>query len=110
MSPTPRGEVAIVGMSCVFPGAADVQAYWENILHKVNAVGDPPPEWEAELFLDPRGDANDRLYCARGGYLGRLAEFNPAEYGIMPNSVDGTEPDHFLALRAAYDAWPTRAT
>ena len=98
------GEVAIVGMSCVFPGARDVRSYWENIIHKVDAVSDPPPDWESELFLDPEGETNDRLYCARGGYLGPLAEFNPAEYGIMPNSVDGTEPDHFMALRAAFEA------
>jgi acyl transferase domain-containing protein/phosphopantetheinyl transferase len=97
-------EVAIIGMSCVFPGARDVRAYWENIIHKVDAVSDPPPDWESDLFLDPEAETNDRLYCARGGYLGPLAEFNPAEYGIMPNSVDGTEPDHFLALRAAFDA------
>jgi len=98
------GDIAIVGMACVFPRAPHLQAYWENIIHKVNAVGDPPPEWEADLFLDPDADANDRVYCARGGYLGGLAEFNPTDYGIMPSSVDGTEPDHFLALRAAYEA------
>jgi acyl transferase domain-containing protein/phosphopantetheinyl transferase len=91
-------------MSCVFPGAKDVQAYWENIIHKVDAVSDPPPEWESGLFLDPDAETNDRLYCARGGYLGPLAEFDPVDYGIMPNSVDGTEPDHFLALRAAFEA------
>ncbi len=66
-------------MSCVFPGAPTVQAYWQNILNKVNAIGDPPPEWESELFLDPSVEANDRVYCARGGYLGALAEFDPDE-------------------------------
>jgi acyl transferase domain-containing protein/phosphopantetheinyl transferase len=91
-------------MSCVFPRAPSLQAYWENIIHKVDAVSDPPPEWEADLFLDPEADGNDRLYCARGGYLGPLAEFDPVAYGIMPSSVDGTEPDHFLALRAAFEA------
>ena len=98
------GDIAIVGMSCVFPGARDLRAYWENVIHKVDAVGDPPPEWEPDLFLDAQAESNDRLYCARGGYLGELAEFDPAAYGIMPSAVDGTEPDHFLALRAAYDA------
>ena len=94
-------DVAIIGMACIFPGAKDVQRYWENILHKVDAVSDPPPEWEAGFFYDPASDANDRTYCKRGGYLGKLAEFNPMDFGVMPNSVDGTEPDHFLALRQA---------
>lgn len=104
-SPAPPGQdVAIVGMACVFPGAKNLQSYWENILNKVNAVGDPPPDWESELFYDPQSEANDRVYSIRGGYLGKLAEFNPVEYGIMPSSVDGGEPDHFLALRAAHEA------
>ena len=36
------GGVAIIGMSCLFPGAPDVDAYWRNILGKVDAISDPP--------------------------------------------------------------------
>ena len=97
-------DIAIIGMACVFPGAANAQQYWENILAKVDCVGDPPPDWEAELFWDPDSTENDRTYCKRGGYLGKFAEFDPAAYGIMPNAVDGAEPDHFMALRTAHDA------
>jgi acyl transferase domain-containing protein/phosphopantetheinyl transferase len=99
-----RGPIAIVGMAGVFPGASDVHRFWQNILAKVDATGDPPPEWEAELYLDTERRSDDRPYCVRGGYLGPLAEFSPSELGVMPSSVDGTEPDHFLALRVAYEA------
>ena len=91
-------------MACVFPGAPDVQAYWENIISKVDAVTDPPEDWGAGVFYDPESQANDRIYCKRGGYLGDLARFDPLAYGIMPLSVDGGEPDHYLALRLAYEA------
>ena len=37
-------DIAIIGMACVLPGAPDKQRYWENILHKVNAIADAPPE------------------------------------------------------------------
>ena len=100
----PKEDIAIIGMACVFPGAAHMRQYWENIIHKVDAISDPPADWEAELFWDPASTENDRTYCKRGGYLGKLAEFDPYAYGIMPNAVDGTEPDHFMALRAAHDA------
>src|SRR6185295_15416052 len=33
-----------------------------------------------------------------------LFRFEPREFGIMPNSIDGGEPDQFLALRIARDA------
>jgi acyl transferase domain-containing protein len=96
--------IAIIGMACVFPGAPNVQRYWENILRKVNAISDAPPEWEAELFYEENTKSDDRTYCKRGGFLGKLAQFDPFAFGIMPNAVDGGEPDHYMALQAAHDA------
>jgi acyl transferase domain-containing protein/phosphopantetheinyl transferase len=99
-----RDAVAIIGMACVFPKAPNVRAFWENILGKVDAIGDPPPNWGAETVYDPTSSANDRIYCKRGGYLGDLARFNPLAYGVMPRAVDGGEPEHFLALQVAHEA------
>ena len=104
MSRSHPGDVAIVGMACIFPGAPNVQTYWENIVSKVDAIRDPPEDWEAELFYDPDSSENDRIYCKRGGYLGDLARFDPLRYGVMPASIDGGEPDQFLALRVAHEA------
>ncbi|HLV02076.1 MAG TPA: beta-ketoacyl synthase N-terminal-like domain-containing protein, partial [Acidobacteriota bacterium] len=59
---------------------------------------------EGYRYLDPNSEENDRIYCPRGGFLKELAEFDPVEHGVVPTSVDGTEPDHFLALRAAREA------
>ena len=41
-----RGDIAIVGMSCLFAGAPDLDTYWRNIVSKHDAVSDPPAdEW-----------------------------------------------------------------
>jgi acyl transferase domain-containing protein/phosphopantetheinyl transferase len=103
-SSTSGSDIAIVGMACIFPGASDVQTYWQNIIGKIDAISDPPDDWEADLYYDPDSNANDRIYCKRGGYLGELARFDPIKYGIMPNSINGGEPDQFLALQVAYQA------
>lgn len=95
--------VAIVGMAGLFPNAPTLQAYWENIVNCTDAVTDPPEDWERDLFA-PEDGHGPRIYCVRGGYLGKLAEFNPLEHGVTPSSIDGTEPDHFLALRIAREA------
>jgi len=104
MSSNGSTDIALIGMACVFPGAPNVQRYWENILKKVNAISDAPPEWEAELFYEANTKADDRTYCKRGGFLGKLAQFDPFSFGIMPNAVDGGEPDHYMALQTAHDA------
>src|SRR5689334_3185400 len=97
-------DVAIVGMSCLFPGAPNLRAYWRNIVGKLDVVSDPPQDWDGDLYYDPDSHENDRVYCKRGGYLGDLARFDPLRYGVMPSAIDGGEPDHFLALRVAFEA------
>jgi acyl transferase domain-containing protein/4'-phosphopantetheinyl transferase EntD len=91
--------VAIIGMSCIFPQAPDLLSFWRNILSGVDAISQPLPEWEAERYLKSK-----RINTPHGGYLRDLYRFDPREFGIMPSSLDGGEPDHFLALRVAAEA------
>lgn len=101
-----NGDIAIIGMACLFPGAPDLDTYWHNIISKVDAVTDPPPEsWDPAVFYDPDSDANDRVYCKRGGFISPLAYFDPMEHGIMPKTVEGGEPDQWLALQVARAAF-----
>jgi acyl transferase domain-containing protein/phosphopantetheinyl transferase len=91
--------IAIIGMACVFPQAPDMETYWRNILGKVDAISEPLPAWDADRYLK-----SGRISTSHGGYLKDLYRFDPREFGIMPNSIDGGEPDQFLALRVARDA------
>ncbi len=101
---TVPGGIAITGMACLYPGAPDVDAYWRNILGKVDSTSEPPPEaFDPDVYYDPEFTDHDRTYCQRGGYLGDLATFEPLRYGVPPVSVGG-EPDQWLALRIAHDA------
>ena len=100
-----HGEpVAVIGMACMFPGAPNVTAFWRNILHKVDAVSEAPPEaWDTDTYYDPAFADTDKVYCKRGGYLGSLVSFDPLQHGIPPIAVGG-EPDQWLALQLAHDA------
>ena len=91
--------IAIIGMACLFPQAPDLASFWRNIVSGVDAVGEPAAAWDAERYLQ-----SGRIKTAFGGYLKELFRFDPREFGIMPNSLDGGEPDQFVALRIARDA------
>ena len=91
--------IAIIGMACIFPQAQDLRQFWRNILEGVDAISEPQPEWEAERYL-----SSNRIKTSSGGYLKELYEFDPSSFGIIPNSIDGGEPDQFIALRVAYQA------
>jgi acyl transferase domain-containing protein/phosphopantetheinyl transferase (holo-ACP synthase) len=96
--------IAITGMSCLFPGAPGLDAYWHNILRGDDSVSDPPPEaWDPDVYYDPEFTNPDATYCKRGGYLGSLASFDALAHGVPPVAVGG-EPDQWLALHVAMEA------
>ncbi|MGK7903837.1 MAG: type I polyketide synthase [Hormoscilla sp.] len=96
-------DIAIVGMSAMFAGSKDLQTYWQNIINKVNGVQDAPDAW-ATPYYDPKSTAPNRIYTRKGGFIGDLVEFEPTEFGIMPKSIEGSDPVHFIALKLARDA------
>lgn len=97
--------VAIVGMAVLLPGAADLDAYWRNLRDGVDAIGAVPDgRWDAEYYHP--GTASDpavanQVYARRGGFVDGLAQVEVTRFGIMPNSVAGTEPDQLIALHVA---------
>ncbi len=105
-TPNEQNDVAIIGMACLFPGAPNLEAFWRNIVRKVDSTSDPPAEaWDVDVFYDPESKANDRVYCKRGGFIAPLATFDPMDHGVMPRAVEGGEPDQWLALRVAREAF-----
>jgi acyl transferase domain-containing protein len=98
-------SVAIVGMSCIFPGAASLNLFWENITGGFDAVREPrSQEWSASFYRDKPESAFGRIYCSKAGFITEHAQFDPLEFGIMPASLKGSDPDQFLALRVAAEA------
>ncbi|UOM36189.1 type I polyketide synthase [Acuticoccus sp. I52.16.1] len=95
-------DIAVIGIGCVFPGADGPAQFWQNICAKSVQIRQPVPEWEADRYLT--SDSTTHITTAAGGFLGDLCRVNPAALGVVPNSVDGSEPDQFLALKVARDA------
>ncbi|MEU6081378.1 beta-ketoacyl synthase N-terminal-like domain-containing protein [Streptomyces sp. NPDC047108] len=102
---THRPGIAVVGMAVLLPGAPDLDTYWRNLVGGVDAISDVPSGRWDELFYDPQAvGRSDRVYCRRGGFVDDLAQVEVTRFGIMPNSVAGTEPDQLIALKVAADA------
>lgn len=97
----PDCDVAIIGMSCIFPGAGDLDTFWSNIESGHDAIREVPPQrWEPD-FYDPDSKEVNRVYCRRGGFIDELAAFDALHWGIMPLTVEACEPDQLLALEVA---------
>lgn len=103
VDPRLSDDIAIIGMSCIFPGAPDVSSFWRNILSKVSAISESPDS-EVERYFDPQSDEFERIYCKRAGYIRDIARFDPLKFGVVPSSVEGGDYDHFIALELVHGA------
>ncbi|ASK30032.1 beta-ketoacyl synthase [Chryseobacterium sp. T16E-39] len=92
-----KTDVAVIGLSCVFPGAQDAKAFWENIVNKVDSTQVAPADRIDPVHFSDATSPVDRFYCKRGGFIPDY-EFDPTQFGILPLAVEGTEPDHLLTL------------
>jgi acyl transferase domain-containing protein len=95
--------VAVVGLGCIFPGAPDVAAFWDNIVAGRRSITDAPPDrLDPGFFGDDGSGPAGSLTTRRGGFVGDDALlFEPGRFGIMPVAVGDAEPDQLMALKTA---------
>lgn len=105
----PRGhatpvDIAIVGLAGIFPGAADTDGFWANIVGGKDSVREvPAARWSVEQFYDPAATgagAGKKTPCKWGGFL-EPVPFDPLAYGIPPRSLEAIEPVQLLSLEVA---------
>jgi len=97
----PNIPVAIIGMGCFFPKSPGVKEYWRLISRGEDGITDiPETHWSAEDYFDKDPKKADHTYCKRGGFIPSLS-FDPAEFGIPPNSIEATDTSQLLSLMAA---------
>ena len=91
-------DVAIVGMSCLLPGAPDIETFWSNVLSGVDAITDVPGDrFDVDAYFSQDTKARDSIYSRKGGFVADVA-FDPMRYGIPPNSLASIDPLQLLML------------
>ncbi len=100
-----QNQVAIVGMSCLMPGAANLRQFYNNIINGVSSISTvDSDDWDYHKYYEKKSKDIDKIYCKRGGFISQNAYFDPIELNVMPKSVSGSDPEHFLALKLASQA------
>jgi acyl transferase domain-containing protein/NAD(P)H-dependent flavin oxidoreductase YrpB (nitropropane dioxygenase family) len=104
----PDSDIAIVGLSCIFPKGGDVREYWQNILNKRYVLGEIPKErFDVDVYFDSDRRARDKVYSKWGGFIGDVT-VDPLKFGMPPASLPSIEPMQLVTLefvqRALADA------
>lgn len=100
-----RDDIAIVGMSCRFPGAENVNEYW-------NLLKDPEPQFAPiprarwvhdSFFSDDRRDTHT-AYVDRLAAVADVGMFDAKHYKIPPRRARALDPQHRLLVDLAREA------
>ena len=98
--------IAIVGMSCRFPGGADSpESFWEGLLEGRDAIRPVPTDrWDADSFYDPTGNAPGKTIAREGGFIEDVHSFDADFFGVSPREAKKLDPQQRLLLEVAWEA------
>ncbi|WP_393071861.1 type I polyketide synthase [Streptomyces sp. LN704] len=101
-----REPIAIVSMSCRFPGAvATPEDLWRLVDEDGDAIGPLPADrgWDIEDRFDPDPDKPGTFSTREGGFLGDAAAFDAGFFGMSPREALATDPQQRLLLQASWE-------
>jgi acyl transferase domain-containing protein/SAM-dependent methyltransferase/NADP-dependent 3-hydroxy acid dehydrogenase YdfG/acyl carrier protein len=104
-APRATQPVAIIGLGCRLPGAADPAAFW-NLLESGNDAIAPIPadRWDAAALAESERGTPGRIASPLGGYVPHLREFDADFFGIAPKEAASLDPQQRLLLEVAWEA------
>jgi len=100
-----KEPIAVIGMAGIFPGASDINKFWQNIVNKVDSSHEVPEKrWIAPVddIYHPE-PAADKAYSKRV-YLIEDFEFDPKGIDIDVDLINALDPMYHIALHAGREA------
>ena len=95
--------IAVVGMSCNFPGASSCEQYWQNLQNGVEST----TRFTREELLAagvPESLVDDPRYVPVNGVIKDVELFDADYFGLTPKEASLTDPQHRIFLECAHQA------
>ncbi|WP_198027791.1 beta-ketoacyl synthase N-terminal-like domain-containing protein, partial [Paenibacillus forsythiae] len=96
-------DIAIIGMACRFPEAANADEFWQNLINGRSSIREIPEErwkWQ-DYWGNPQSEGNF-TNSKWGGFLSDVAAFDPAFFGFSAREAEIMDPQQRLALELSW--------
>ena len=98
-----QGPIAIVGMACRFPGAPDLDAYWEVIASGRETIQSFTSEELIAGGVSP-AEVQHEDYVLRGTVLDKAFDFDPSFFGVSRQDASIVSPQFRLFMKTSWEA------
>lgn len=96
-------DIAIIGMSGKFPGAANLAEFWRNLAAGHDSVTEvPASRWPVADYFRPGPATPGKTYSKWGGFLDGVEQFDPAFFDLVPAEADYMDPQQRLFLEHSW--------
>lgn len=101
----PVTDIAIIGIAGSYPGARDLEAFWDNLAAGRESIGEIPADrWDFKPYYHAGKGVPGTIYCKWGGFIEGVDEFDALFFGISPLDAKSMGPQERLFLQCTYSA------
>lgn len=98
-------DIAVIGMACRFPDAADPTEFWANIAGRRASFREVPEERWPQTRLTATMRKDRGINCLPyGGFIDGVEQFAGPHFGLAPRRVEAMDPQQRLMIEVAREA------
>src|SRR5436190_1497929 len=101
--PWDGSEIAIIGLASRFPGAANTEAFWQNLCQGVEAIT-PLSDDELKASGVPSALFKNPQYVKAAALLDDIEGFDASFFGYTPREAEIMDPQQRVFLECAWEA------